>query len=337
MYMISVIVPVYNVEKYLKDCVESILNQTYTDFELILVNDGSTDLSGQMCDDYAQKSDKVIVIHKSNGGQNSAIKSGLQKARGEYIAFVDSDDWLEPNALEKFYDIVKTSNVDLVVGNAFRNDQASDILTHKLDAGIYDKEQIRQHIFPNLMVRMTSNNVSVLPARWGKLFKKDLLMQVVHYCDDEISRGEEKLLTYPYIIKCETIAFTNERTYHYRYNAESVSHRLIDDRMGEQKRLIALLGEVVNELTDYDFTNQLEAMTIMAVDMTIGELRYHVDRNDKKAVYNIFKKAVMDASVSKKVHPYPRRLAEHIKFHLIMKRRVVLLWLYSRLFLAIKH
>lgn len=334
--MISVIVPVYNVEKYLKDCIESILKQTYTDFELILIDDGSKDKSGQICDDYAQKSDKVLVIHKPNGGQNSAIKAGLQKASGKYIAFVDSDDWLEVDALEILYNCIKSNDADLSVSNAFRNGDIEETFPlHFCDAGNYDKQRIEDEIFPNLLVRMNKAHVSILPSRWGRMFKKDLLMQALHYCDDDIRRGEDKLLSYPYIIKCQKIYFTDAKTYHYRDNRESISYSFRPDRMEEQKRLIQLLSSALGELTDYDFTNQIEAMSIEAVNMTIGELRYQMSNYDKKLVYKTFKKAVKDENVSKKFHPFPRRFVEHIKFHLIMNGCVLLLWIYNEI-LAIK-
>ena len=109
--MISVIVPVYNTEKYLHRCVDSILAQTFTDFELLLIDDGSTDKSGAICDEYAQKDSRVRVFHKENGGVSSARNVGLKNGRGEWISFVDSDDWVKKNFLDKL--IVNSENVDL--------------------------------------------------------------------------------------------------------------------------------------------------------------------------------------------------------------------------------
>ena len=104
---ISVIVPVYNVEKYLNRCVNSILAQTFDDFEIILIDDGSKDSSPEICDDLAKKNDKIKVFHKENGGQSSARNMGLSAAQGEYISFVDSDDWIEPNMFECLYDLLQ--------------------------------------------------------------------------------------------------------------------------------------------------------------------------------------------------------------------------------------
>lgn len=116
MVMFSIIVPVYNVEKYLNRCVESILNQKFSSYELILVNDGSTDSSGSICDDYALSNDMISVIHKDNGGLSDTRNVGMAKAKGEYIVFIDSDDYIEPEALEKFYhQLKKSGNPDVLI------------------------------------------------------------------------------------------------------------------------------------------------------------------------------------------------------------------------------
>ena len=98
--LVSIVIPVYNVEKYLRKCIESVLNQTYKNIQIILVNDGSTDNSPALCDEYKQMYDKVEVIHKSNGGLPDARNAGLKRAKGEYVGFIDSDDWIEPNMVE---------------------------------------------------------------------------------------------------------------------------------------------------------------------------------------------------------------------------------------------
>ena len=111
---ISIIVPVYNVEKYLKRCIDSILNQSFTDFELILVDDGSTDNSGKIIDEYAIKDERIKVIHKENGGQGSARNRGLDIANGNYIGFVDSDDWIHKDMYKCMYQIISEDNTDIV-------------------------------------------------------------------------------------------------------------------------------------------------------------------------------------------------------------------------------
>ena len=113
--IISIIVPIYNVGKYLPKCIESILNQTFKNFELILVNDGSTDNSGVVCDDYEKKDTRIKIIHKSNGGVSSARNAGLYVAKGEYIGFVDPDDYIDKNMYEKLYRLCIDNNSDIAI------------------------------------------------------------------------------------------------------------------------------------------------------------------------------------------------------------------------------
>ena len=112
--MISVIIPVYNVEKYLAECVNSVLAQTYTDWEIILVDDGATDSSGAICDEYAAKDPRILVIHRENGGLSAARNTGLKAARGEYVYFLDSDDYIEPHSLEQLADTARRERADVV-------------------------------------------------------------------------------------------------------------------------------------------------------------------------------------------------------------------------------
>ena len=112
--MISVIIPVYNSEKYLHKCIDSVLSQSYTNFEVILVNDGSTDKSGAICDEYAEKDEKVRVFHKENGGVSSARNLGIEKAIGKYVCFIDSDDWVYDKLLESFFSLDKNLKKSLV-------------------------------------------------------------------------------------------------------------------------------------------------------------------------------------------------------------------------------
>lgn len=114
---VSVIIPVYNDEKYLKQCVESILTQTYTNLEIILVDDGSTDHTPEICEEYREKYDQIRVLHKKNGGVGSSRNAGLALATGEYVLFVDNDDWLEKHHIEELYKLAKENNADIAAGN----------------------------------------------------------------------------------------------------------------------------------------------------------------------------------------------------------------------------
>lgn len=156
------IVPVYNVESYLPRCLDSILTQTYRDFQLILVDDGSTDTSGVICDDYAAKDGRITVIHKNNGGLSSARNAGLERAEGEFVAFVDSDDWIHPQYLELMLWVQKTKDYDLVICDhqrvrefiPFQYHTASEIPLRELNLeGVYRNHQTKSYVWNKLYRR----------------------------------------------------------------------------------------------------------------------------------------------------------------------------------------
>ena len=129
--LISVIIPVYNVENYLRECIESVLNQTFRDFEVILVDDGSTDSSGDICDEYVEKDERVTVIHQKNGGLSVARNTGLSEANGKYVYFLDSDDYISENALATLLNIAENDSSDIVFFDAVSFTDTDDFTVHQ--------------------------------------------------------------------------------------------------------------------------------------------------------------------------------------------------------------
>lgn len=168
---ISIIVPIYNVEKYIRRCIESILNQTYTNFELILIDDGSTDSSGVICDEYANKDNRIKVIHKENGGLSSARNAGLDIATGEYISFVDGDDYIAEDMIEKLYNSITGNNADIAVCNYKCVDENGNCLDN-LNKGtpIITTVYSKNDYFRNLACKKYYYYVIAC----NKLYKKDL-------------------------------------------------------------------------------------------------------------------------------------------------------------------
>lgn len=164
MKLLSIIVPVYNVKPYLKKCVESIINQTYTNLQIILVDDGSTDGSQNICDEFAQKDSRIVVIHKENGGLSTARNMGMDKAKGEYIAFVDSDDWLEPNM---YYDLItqlEKHNADIAVCSFYEcKDDKKNAIGDSRSVKILNTEDI------------FSNKNQLRFLAWNKIFRKSFV------------------------------------------------------------------------------------------------------------------------------------------------------------------
>ena len=206
--MISVIVPVYNVEKYIRNCLDSIINQTYKDLEIILVDDGSTDNSGAICDEYAQKDSRIKVIHKQNGGQSSARNVGLKNATGEFIGFVDSDDTIELNAYEKL--VFAIDGVDLAIcGHSVVNDNGTTT-NSKGKEKVLDYDDLWKEIFGRL------NN-----AVWNKLFCKELLDGIEF--NQNFAHGEDLIFNILYLQKAKSGRFIDMPLYNYYKRGGAIS------------------------------------------------------------------------------------------------------------------
>lgn len=211
MYELSIIVPVYNTEKYIRQCIDSILNQEFQNFELLLIDDGSTDLSGDICDEYANKDNRIVVFHKSNGGQSSARNIGIDNAKGNYIGFVDSDDWIHKDMYAKLLKKSIETNSEIVACNislmlkngTFRKYSGAS------ENYQYDKISAMKEVFRN-------QNLTFSPC--NKIYKKTLFDNLRF---NEKIILEDKDLSYQLIDKCYRVYYLHEAYYYYRYNQDS--------------------------------------------------------------------------------------------------------------------
>ena len=228
--MISVIVPVYRVENYLRRCVDSILNQTYTDFELLLVDDGSPDGCPQICDEYAASDSRVRVIHKTNGGLISARNEGIRAARGSYVCIVDGDDWALEYMLQFIHDTVsrfsEAPDMVLFAAHNVYSDHMEETLNN-VPEGYYDRERLEKEIFPRLLTD-TQNGIQagVIQAHtWDKAFRRELLE--AHYTREERIRVFTDVpMTYECLLHCRNVYICNEPLYMYnKTNEDSIRAR----------------------------------------------------------------------------------------------------------------
>lgn len=211
---ISVIVPVYNVETYLAKCVDSILGQSYANLEVILVNDGSTDSSGSICDAFARKDDRVRVIHKENGGLSSARNAGMEAAAGEYISFIDSDDWIEPDAYEHLLGLMEKYQVKLVCGGNYDVDGG----TGRRTLGICPKkeEAVTAEEFVGRMFLWDGCDSSVC----DKIFHRSLL-ETFRFPEGRVC--EDVAITYKIVLGTKRAAFSQLPFYNYYHRVGSIS------------------------------------------------------------------------------------------------------------------
>jgi len=243
---ITVIVPVYNVENYLNKCLDSIIKQTYKNLEIIVVNDGSTDNSGTICQEYAQKDERIVYIEKENGGLSDARNAGLERMTGSYVTFVDSDDWIELDYVETLYTKIIEYQADIAVGNYYSfNESEGMFYFHILGDSYYEKVYDNVSIFENLYESQEMNSFALISA-WGKLYKARLFD---HLRFDIGKLGEDGYLNQKIYLLAEKIVYIHKGIYSYRIRNNSLSrtwtekwmHALVDS-MSEHITLLASLG-----------------------------------------------------------------------------------------------
>lgn len=213
MELVSVIIPIYNVEKYLKRCLDSIKEQEYSDIEVILVDDGSLDSSGKICDEYAVGDDRFMVIHKNNGGLSDARNVGMKKASGKYIFFLDADDWVSKDCIKKLYQYLKEKELDIVAGgiSISYSDGRCEQYTEYGDTVYSCKDALYD--------MGTKKKICVMS--WNKLYKRSLLDDI-YFPVGKIN--EDEFVTYKIILRANRIGFLDSNTYFYYQREKSISN-----------------------------------------------------------------------------------------------------------------
>lgn len=224
MIKISIIVPIFNAEPYLRQCLDSIIGQTLKEIEIILIDDGSTDNSNTICQKYLNDS-RVSLYRKENEGLAAARRDGMSHASGEYIGFVDSDDWIEPDMYEKMYSAAKVNNADVVFCNCIENENGHRF-TPEIETGPYDREQIKSQILPRTLAYIDKNG-GMRGIRWSnclRIYKKEHLNQI-HFCfDGRFRRSQDLQLTYEATLYAHNYYYLgNNYLYHNRVVGESLS------------------------------------------------------------------------------------------------------------------
>lgn len=277
--LFSVIVPIYNVERYLKKCVESILNQTCRDFELILVDDGSTDGCSRMCDDLASTETRIRVIHKPNGGLVSARQEGVKVAIGEYCICVDGDDWAEPVYLEKIKEIIERYDPDIVYcGYYIGNEQNKYEHAKREFKGYFDRSDIENKLFPLLIQSKDADYLS--PNVWAKSFRTSLYSEVQLSVDTRIKIGEDGACTIPCVYKARSVYFTDEPLYNYRTNNDSMTRNRKPFDWNGPRMIAEHLSKHV-DISQYDFKDQLWRKTVHEV-FSVAVSRFYQDKSYKE-------------------------------------------------------
>lgn len=224
--LISIVVPVYNVERYLRKCVDSLVNQSYLEIEILLIDDGSTDMSGEICDQLESIDSRIKVFHKENGGLMSAWKYGVLRATGDYVGFVDSDDWIDSDMYERLLKCIRNTKADVAICGLvkeFEDGSPTENERILLNKECYTESDVANEILPILICSGTYPTRGVSPNRVTKLYSKSLILSVLNYCPDNVSIGEDLVSTFAVMSKKPRVGVVyNYFPYHYRINNASM-------------------------------------------------------------------------------------------------------------------
>lgn len=258
--MLSVVVPVYNVEKYLDRCIKSIIEDKASDVEIILIDDGSTDSSGAICDNYASIDNRIKVVHKENGGLQSAWIHGVSISTRPYIAFVDSDDYISGNLFADILGLLGGQELDLILYDFYLSYDNNDVRrTTYLNEGYYVSREVESiDTISNLNrvydIDALKNSYlkkdGVNPCRWNKVYKKTILLECISYCDNRITMGEDINITLIYLDKIKNAFYKKTPYLHYYQNPASIMNSFKDSYFTSYKYLFDALNSYFTDNRD---------------------------------------------------------------------------------------
>lgn len=259
--VISVIVPIYMIDRYVGICIESLLNQTYRNLEIILVDDGSKDRCPEICDLYALKDSRIKVIHKENGGLVSARKAGVIAATGKYIGFVDGDDWVGAGFYQSLYNAISQNDCDVAIAGFCRDlfDKSQSIY-NTVPSGYYEGETLKQ-VFKEMISYGDFYRHGLSTYHWNKLFKREVVLKHQLEISDDVSIGEDAVVVYATLLDCKRICITDNCAYHYRQREDSMLKSSVDfeKEMVRVRSLYQNLSDAISSHSaEYDLQRQVD-------------------------------------------------------------------------------
>lgn len=284
--LISVILPIYNVEKYLEKCLDSILKQTYSNLEIILVDDGSKDRSPDICDEYKLIDQRIVVIHKQNGGLSDARNAGIQVANGKYLVFVDSDDYVKNNMIERLYHKLIEDNSDMVICNYVEVDEnGSDTQSTKYYDGVetvLNEEKFWEQYY--------SYQIGYYIVAWNKMYKRELFLNERY---DIGKIHEDEYICHRIVSKCKKISCINDKLYFYVQRKGSImqqtySNKKFDIVEAVIKRSIYFKQNNMQMLAEIALSYSISRMLDISGKLNMGEEDRRRYKKEKKAYNNAY-------------------------------------------------
>ncbi len=255
--LISVIVPIYGIERYVGHCIQSLMQQTYQNLEIILVDDGSPDHCPQFCDLYASKDKRIKVIHKENGGLVTARKAGVQVANGEYIGFVDGDDWVGVGFYQSMLNTIMACDADIAVAGCSRDLYRKTItMENALPLGVYEGESM-EYFRKNMISFGNFFRFGVTTYHWNKLFRREAIIPFQMAVENGFTVMEDGATTYPAMLAAKKVVLNNNFAYHYRQRSDSMLKSMTSLAI-EAERLKSVYYFLQNAVNDYPAEYQLK-------------------------------------------------------------------------------
>lgn len=322
--LISIIIPVYNVEKYLKRCLESVIHQTYINLEILLIDDGSTDRSLEICREYEKIDSRIKVYHKNNEGLGLTRNYGLKHANGEFITFIDSDDYIVTDAIEMLYLKEKETDADIVIANYYYKNTVQEV---HLSEGFYRESEIKDI----LMVHAMGNSPRVLDGlsytAWGKLYKKNIL------CNNRIEFPSERKMIWEDLVfntevfsVCKRIYVSHYPIYYYCYNEGSLTHTYKPNKLHMVMDLYKYMVKKIEVL------NLPEEAEMRLNNNFIGHIRtciklevYYAKLNGVNRTFINIENICKNSDVQKLIRSYPEKNFNKLQliFNIFMKKKFI--------------
>jgi len=282
---LSVIIPVYNTEDYLESCLDSLFIQKYQDIEYILVDDGSTDNSLNICKKYADKDKRFVVIHKQNGGPSSARNLGIENAKGEYITFVDSDDFVSYDAYKKIANLLeKNNNPDvLVFGGKLVPEYAPQYM--------WDKVNTRDVVYTEFNPSILYNEIGARPFLWLQVVKKSIIIDNKIKMDESINLGEDQLFQIEFFPFTKNIVFVSDKFYHYRWQrGNSIMEQYSNDKIRKLMQHANLVRKVFTTVFTNKYNEDMKRATLVwSIFFMYGDLVNLLEENQAKVASELVK------------------------------------------------
>lgn len=320
--MISVIVPVYKVEKYLRQCLDSLTAQTLENMEIVVVDDGSPDGCPAICDEYAARDARVKVVHKENGGLLSARKAGLAASIGDYIGFVDGDDWVEPDTFLNMYNAVREYSPDMVLSEFLCDyGDRAEPSEQCFEESFYDRARLEKEIFPVMLFDGNFYDFGIKPSCWSKLVRRDIFEKNLMTVDERIRMGEDAAFIYPCLLDSQSAVCIKNPTYHYRITGQSMStaydEKLKDIVLLPYKRL-----KEKNIDSNFDISSQLNYYLLYMVNFLLRNEAKKVNTHSKKERREVIENICADVDIrSAAAHVDMGKLPMHTKLLVTALRR----------------